>query len=151
MDPTTIVAAAVGGAPALVAAWFAYRASARANEQAAAQAEETNRIAATKVDAEAYERSQLFYEKLLGEADKHLERLRTQVDRLQDQLDRVNTQLANEQDVSNTLRNQVRILTTQVGSMEATVQILRVQMNEGRTLNRADTAPRRPPPPANGH
>lgn len=136
MDVTTVIAAAVGGVPAIAAAWFAYRASVHAN----ATTEESNRIASTKVDAEAYERSQVFYEKLLAEAERHLDRLRGQVDRLQDQLDRVNTQLASEQDVSNTLRNQVRSLFTQVNSMEGTLIEMRRQMGEGRPPRRDGSA-----------
>jgi septal ring factor EnvC (AmiA/AmiB activator) len=127
VDPT-IVAAVVGGVPAIVAAWFAYRASSNAN----AQTEETNRIAATKVDAEAYSRSQAFYEKLLTEADKHIDRLRSQVERLNDELDRVGAQAAQERDVANALRDQVRSLTRQVGAMEGTLAEMRRQMNEGR-------------------
>lgn len=123
---TTVVAAATGGIPAVIAAIFAYKSSIRANAVTA----ETNRLASTKVDAEAYERSQKFYESLLAEAEKHLERLRTQTDRLNDQVDRLNAQLANEQDVSNVLRNQVRGLTTQIGSMEVTLNELRIQVQE---------------------
>lgn len=126
MDSTTVLAAGIGGIPAIAAAWFAYRASMRASETTS----ETNRIAATKVDAEAYTRSQQFYEKLLSEADKHLERLRREVDRVNDQLERVNSQLAQEQDVSNSLRNQIRALTTQVGSMETALSSLRLQVGE---------------------
>lgn len=117
MDPA-ITIALVAGVPSVVAAAFAYRSSARANK-----------ISETKVDAEAYDRSQLFYEKLLAEAEKHLERLRSQVERLNDQLDRVNNQLAQEQDTSNALRNHVRTLQLQVNSLEATVNELRIQLN----------------------
>jgi len=126
MDSTAILAAVFGGVPAVVAAIFAYRSSAQANA-----------VSVKKVDAEAYERSQQFYEKLIAEADKQMERLRLQVDRLNDQVDRVNSQLAQEQDVSNALRNHVRTLTAQVGSMEMTLAELRVQIDSGRAQNRS--------------
>lgn len=127
MDPT-LVAAGIGGVPAIVAAWFAYRSSVRANQST----DEANRIARTKVDAEAYERSQAFYEKLLGEADKHLDRLRAQVDLLSDQLNRVNQQLVSEQEVSATLRGQVRVLGAQVATMEGTIAEVRRQVEAAR-------------------
>lgn len=63
---------AIGGVPAIVAAYFSYRASTRANAQTA----ETNRIAATKVDAEAYERGQRFYREALEQAERQIDRLR---------------------------------------------------------------------------
>jgi peptidoglycan hydrolase CwlO-like protein len=128
MDSTTVVVAAIGGIPAIIAAAFAYRSSVRAastTEQANVRAEA---LAATKVDAEAYERSQHFYEKLLAESDKHLDRLRQQVDSLNAQVDRVNARLAQEQDVSSVLREQVRALTTQVSSMGTTLAVLHDQM-----------------------
>lgn len=125
MDSTTIFAAAIGGVPALVAAWFAYQASMRAT----AITEQGNRVAAIKVDAEAYERSQKFYESLMVEAEKHIERLRTHIERLTDQVDRLNNQLATEQDVSNVLRNQIRALTAQISSMELTLNELRNQVH----------------------
>lgn len=102
-----IVIAAVSAVGSGFAAYLAYRASSRAND-----------IGEKKVDAEAYDRSHAFYEKLLGQADTQLERLRVQVERLNDQL-------AKEQDVSNLLRNHVRTLQSQVDSMEGTMQQLR--------------------------
>src|SRR5215210_3657529 len=118
MDVGTLIAAGIGGVPAIVAATFAFRSSVRATKAT----EAANNLAATKVDAEAYERSQAFYEKTLTEAEKQIDRLRSQIDRL-------TTQLAQEQDVSNVLRNQVRTLATQIGSLEATLNSLRVQLD----------------------
>jgi chromosome segregation ATPase len=129
VDATTIIAAAIGGIPALLAAFFAYKSSTRA----ATITNEANRLAATKVDADAYERSQRFYESLLNEAEKHIDRLRAQTERLNDQVDKLNNQLANEQDVSNVLRNQVRALTTQVGSMDSTLNDLRNELSRRST------------------
>ncbi len=120
MDTTTIVTAVVAGIPSFFAAVFAYRTSAHAN-----------RISETKVDGEAYERSQQFYEKVMAGAERELARLQAQVDRLNDQLERVNNQLALEQDVSNTLRNHLRALQTQVTAMESTVLSLRSGFNRG--------------------
>jgi peptidoglycan hydrolase CwlO-like protein len=139
MDAAAILAASIGGIPAIIAAIFAYKSSANANE-----------VSVKKVDAEAYERSQQFYEKLLSEADRQLERLRVQVDRLNDQVDKVNTQLATEQDVSNVLRNQVRMLTTQVSTMEAMLNEVRLGMTSSRPgaslVSRMD-----PPTPRGSH
>jgi chromosome segregation ATPase len=132
---TTILVAALSLLGSGLAALLSYRASTAANK-----------VSEKKVDAEAYERSQQFYEKLLGEADKALDRLRGQVERLQDQLDRVNGQLAQEQDVSNLLRNHVRSLQTQVNGMETAVSALRTQI----TNTGSATGTRRPPPPADG-
>lgn len=122
IDSSTITAALSGGVPAILAAYFAYRSSMRA----AASTEEANRLASTKVDAEAYERSQRFYESLVAEAEKHIDRLRLQIDKLNEQVDRLLAQVATEQDVSNVLRNQVRALTTQIGNMETTLNELRI-------------------------
>lgn len=134
---TTVAVAVISLFGSGLAALLSFRASTSANK-----------VSEKKVDAEAYERSQQFYEKLLAEADKALDRLRTQVDRLQDQLDRVNTQLAQEQDVSNLLRNHVRALQTQVNSMEASVTSLRTQL----TVTQGTQGFRSPPstPPGGG-
>lgn len=122
MDASTIAAALSGGVPAITAAYFAYRSSIRA----AAVSAEANHIAASKVDAEAYERSQRFYESLVTEAEKHIDRLRGQTDKLNEQVDRLYAQIATEQDVSNVLRNQIRALTTQISTMEITLNELRL-------------------------
>lgn len=127
MDASLLVAG-VTGIPSIAAAVFAYRSSASATRAKAEADFQVNQIAAGKVDAEAFERSQTFYEKVMAAAEKELGRLQGQVDRLHDQLERVNDQLAREQDVSNTLRNHVRTLQSQVSAMEQTVTGLRVQM-----------------------
>lgn len=121
----TILAAAIGGIPAILAALFAYRSSTRA----ARITDDANRLASTKVDADAYERSQRFYESLLHEAEKHIDRLRSQIEILNGQVDRLNSQLVTERDVSNSLRNQVKALTTQVSSMDATLKELRAELS----------------------
>ncbi len=129
---TSILVALVAGVPSVAAALFAYRSSAQATRAKAETDAEVNRIAATKVDAEAFERSQALYEKVLAAAEKEVGRLQSQVDRLHDQLDRVNDQLAREQDVSNTLRNHVRTLQAQVTTMEQTLTALRIQISPQR-------------------
>jgi peptidoglycan hydrolase CwlO-like protein len=135
---STIIVAAVAGVPSIVAAAFAYQSSKRANEATV----EANKIAANKVDGEAYERSRLFYESLLAEAEKHAERLQRQIERLNEQVDRLSSQLAGEQDISNTLRNQIRALQGQIGAMESTLGELRAQVMEraGRPAAQAITA-----------
>lgn len=118
MDNTIVITTVLAGLPSIAAALFAYRTSTQANK-----------ISATKVDGEAYERSQQFYEKVMAGAERELTRLQVQVDRLNQQLERVNSQLALEQDVSNTLRNHLRALQTQVTSMEQTVATLRTGLH----------------------
>lgn len=102
---------------AIVSAILAYNSSKQAN-----------RTTEKKVDAEAFERSQQFYEKLLAEADKAVDRLRVQVERLQDQLDRVSNALSTEQGVSGILRTHVRALQQQVSNMESSIVALRTQL-----------------------
>ena len=126
---TTLLAGVLTGIPSLAAAAFAYRSSVAATRAKSDSDAEVNRLASTKIDAEAYERSQAIYEKAMTAAEKEVNRLQGQVDRLQSQLERVNDQLAREQDVSNTLRNHVRTLQTQVQAMEQTVTSLRTQFS----------------------
>ncbi len=109
MDGAT-TAAILSAVAALGAAFLTYRASSQAN-----------RINSTKVDAEAYDRAQVLWEKALAQAESQTDRLRSQVDRLSDQL-------ATEQDVSNNLRNQVRTLQQTVTSMEQSLSALRLQI-----------------------
>ncbi len=123
----TLITAGVAAVPSMAAALFAYRSSMVATKAKADADAEVARLAQTKVDAEAFERSQSFYEKVMASAEKELARLQSQVDRLHDQLVRVNDQLAKEQDVSNALRNHVRTLQVQVTSMEETLGALRTQ------------------------
>ncbi len=111
MDLTPLLTGIIGGVPAIVAAGFAYRSSAAAN-----------RVEHRKVDAEAYERAREEYEKLL-------DRLQQQIDRMQSNIDRLYAQLASEQDISNTLRNQLRTLMAQVAELEAMIA-----MNRKKTL-----------------
>lgn len=103
MDLVPLLTGVAGGIPAFLAAWFAYRSSSSANK-----------VENRKVDNEAYEKAQAAYERLL-------DRLQRQVDVLQSNLDRVNGMLASEQDVSNKLRNQIRLLTSQLAELEATI------------------------------
>ncbi|MEV0382435.1 hypothetical protein [Nonomuraea sp. NPDC050643] len=113
MSDPSVLAAIVAGLAAVVGAWFAYRASTKANQ-----------LADRKVDMEAYDRNIVYYEKLIANLEKDVERFRTSVDR-------VNAQLAQEQDVSNALRNQVRTMQAQLDLLE-------------RTLNEYRTSPARP-------
>lgn len=131
----TILVALVALTGSGFATVLSYRASGRANA-----------IQEKKLDTEAYDRATGFYDRLLATADRELERLRGQVDRLYDQLQRVNTQLAQEADVSNVLRNQVRALQTQVESMETTMVALR-----GVVPTASANAARREKEKENGH
>lgn len=114
----SIITAGIAAVAAVAGAGFAYRASAQAN-----------RITDKKVDAEAFERSRQIYEKALADADKQLDRLRAQQDRMVDQLTKVNEQLAKEQDLSSTLRAQIRALEIQMETMQEIVATLRAQLS----------------------
>jgi peptidoglycan hydrolase CwlO-like protein len=116
MDKTIIIAA-IGLIGSMMAGFLSFKASSAANKATA----DANRINEKKVDAEAYVRSQGFYEKLLQEADRHLDRLRTQVEELSEQLTRVTQQLSKEQTMSDTLRGQVRQLQQKLNQMEGTL------------------------------
>lgn len=98
-----VIAAVIAALAALGGAWLTYRASSRANK--------TND---RKVDLDEFKEAQAWYKERLAEADRHLERIRAQ-------LDRVNDQLAREQDVSNALRNELRSLQGQVDLLERTL------------------------------
>lgn len=111
-DPSVLVAI-IAGMAAVIGAGFSFRASTKANQ-----------LADRKVDMEAYDRNIVYYEKLIANLEKDVERFRTSVDR-------VNAQLAQEQDVSNALRNQVRTMQSQLDLLE-------------RTLNDYRTSPARP-------
>jgi peptidoglycan hydrolase CwlO-like protein len=112
----------VAALSAIVGAYLTYRSSSRATD-----------VESKKVDQVAYDKAIDYYE-------KQLDRVTQQVDRLSSQLERVNTQLASEQDVSNTLRNQVRILQGQVELLNETLNQLRA-----RTTMHVD--PKTPKPP----
>lgn len=109
MDPAVLAAIGAAGA-AVVGAYLTYR-----------SARQANTINSRKVDLEAFERSQTIYEKTIA-------RLEAQGDRLVEQVEKVNNRLAVEQDISNTLRDQLRTLRTQVDDLNVTVNTLRTQL-----------------------
>jgi len=94
---------------------LSYRAASQANRAAA----ETARSAERQVEGEAYSRGQVMYEKLLTEADRHLDRLRSQIQLLSEELERVSKQLAAEQTANDLLRVQVRQLHERLQTMES--------------------------------
>lgn len=120
---STIVVAVIGGLGAIGSAYLSYRASTSANRAAA----EATKIKAVEAESEAYVRSQHFYEKLLEEADAHLDRLRTQVRLLGEELDRVTQQLSQEQHISDGLRTQIRALQNRIIDVESAMARLRRQ------------------------
>ena len=69
------ISVALSTLSALVAAYFTYRAASLANDRSA----EANRIAATKVDAEAYERAQQYYRDALDHAAREIASLRAEL------------------------------------------------------------------------
>jgi len=115
-----VVVAALGLAGVVLSAVLSYRTSRQVNTAAL----EASRVAERQVDGEAYARSQGFYEKLLSEADRHLDRLRTQIQLLGEDLERVSKQLADEQAANDLLRCQVRQLHERVNAMERQAQAL---------------------------
>ena len=114
---TPLIIAGLSLLGSLSAGYMAYRASTQANK-----------ISDKKVDADAYERARTFYEKLLSDADRQLDRLRTQTDRMQDELSSMNTKLLTEQENSSSLKDHVRNLQRQVLGLEQTVETLNLQL-----------------------
>jgi peptidoglycan hydrolase CwlO-like protein len=106
MNPSVIVAI-VAAVAAAFSAFVAYRASTRAT-----------RVEEKKVDQAAYDVALKYYEQSLGI-------ITTQADRMSSQLDKVSTQLAAEQDVSNRLRSEMRILQQKVQELSRTIAELR--------------------------
>jgi chromosome segregation ATPase len=139
MDTSAIVLAVVAGVPSILAAAFAYRTSNQATKAKVKADEDVNKLSTLKLDAEAFDRSQAFYDKVINAAEKEVDRLQGQIDRLHAQLERVNDQLAREQDVSNTLRNHLRTVQQQVVNMESTVNLLRAQFGPRDPDLRGDT------------
>lgn len=105
-----IVVAIAAASGSIAAAYFSYKASTRATA-----------VEATKVEQDAFDRSVRFYE-------QQLDRMTSQLDRMNVQMERVTTQLAQEQDVSNALRNHVRTLQIQVDALTQTIAELRARM-----------------------
>jgi len=101
------VGALIAAVAAIVAAVLSYRASTKANT-----------VSDRKVDLEEYRDAQARYKEMLAESDRHQERLRGQIERLTTQVDGISQQLAKEQDVSNSLRDQIRALRGQVLLLE---------------------------------
>src|SRR5215217_2336572 len=97
----------VAALSAFACAYLTYKSSIRATD-----------VESKKVDQVAYDKAIDYYE-------KQLDRVTQQVDRLNSQLEKVTNQLASEQDVSNTLRSQVRILQGQVELLNETLNQLR--------------------------
>jgi peptidoglycan hydrolase CwlO-like protein len=127
-----ILLAVIAGIPSVIAALFAYRSSMHANKAT----EDANRLAVSKVEGEAFERSQAFYDRLLANAEKELVRLQAQVDRLNQQLDKTNAELAQEKHVAQGLRVHVATMQAQVVTMETSLESLRAQIQNRPTDNR---------------
>lgn len=118
MDPAIIVAGISGGV-AIVSIIFTYRSSIKATK-----------VDEKKVDQAAYDRAIDFYQKQLDDATKQIDRVTSQMDRLNIQIEKMSTQLAGEQDISNTLRNQVYTLNTQVRLLNDTIIELRERLGQ---------------------
>jgi chromosome segregation ATPase len=126
---------AVAAAPGAVAAFFAYRASTRTSrvqaQSATAVAElnaatERNRLdlERQRMAEDAARKAQEMYAQLIGDLRGELERTYKQVERVQTQTDRIGDQLAKEQDVSSTLRLQVRVQSQEIDQLRAQVETL---------------------------
>lgn len=130
---TGIVTALIGAAGAIVVAglslWGAMRAQ-RASQSAErrqkdadrrAEEERADRAEAQRradVEAQAYERARVAYERIVRELELQLDRNQATVTRFQEHLDQVFARLAQEQDVSNALRNQVHAMQRQVVALQ---------------------------------
>lgn len=108
---TISIVSAVGS---VACAYLVYRSNSRAST-----------IEDRKVDIEAYNKANEYLE-------KQLDRAMAQADRLQVQVDKLTSQLASEQDVSNTLRNNVRALQSQVQTLNETISELRSRVPMGK-------------------
>lgn len=98
MDTSIIVAGGAAGVSVFTAV-LTYRAATKANN-----------ANARKVDLEEHRDALDRLRKIIEEQDRHVERVRAQLERVQEQL-------AREQDVSMTLRVQIRSLQEQVDSL----------------------------------
>ncbi len=96
---TSIVVAGVAAAVSAGTAVLTFRSAAAAN-----------RANAKKVDLEEHRDALARMRQIIDEQDKHIERVRAQLDRVQEQL-------AREQDVSMALRTQIRSLQSQVDEL----------------------------------
>lgn len=128
-----VLAASISGIVALgvavVAAWGAVKAQRISTETQARQAEAEQRSrdesadrdaaqARALVEAKAYERARESYERIVKDLEAQLDRNQRTVQRVQDQLDRVLERLGQEQDISNSLRNQVRAMQEQLATLK---------------------------------
>lgn len=120
MDTSIVVAgiaATVSGATAVLT-WRAATAANVAN--------------AKKVDLEEHRDALGRMRQIIDEQDKHIERVRTQLERVQEQL-------AREQDVSMTLRVQIRSLQTQVDELMRSRARLEAMLSAGTLREKGTT------------
>lgn len=92
----------------------------RAAEHAAAEEQRKRDDAQARavVEAEAYGRARESYELIVHDLQSQLERNQRTVEQVQTQFDLVMRRLATEQDVSNALRSQIRILRDQIDELQ---------------------------------
>lgn len=115
----TIAVAVIAATAAMASAFFTYQASTKATS-----------VENKKVDQTAYDRAIDFYNRQLDDANKQIDRVTAQLDRMSLQLEKMSIQLANEKDVSNTLRNQIKFLESQVEILKTTIADLRGRMGQ---------------------
>lgn len=125
MDSSIWIAIIALGGSALTA-WFGYRSSTKANN--------TND---RKVDLDVHKDAIAALKEIIQEQDRH-------VDRIKVQMNEVHIQLAREQDVSQTLRQQIRMLQEQVDELNASrARLERAMAAQG--LTDPHPGPRKPP------
>ena len=133
MIDTGIVTALIAGAVSIAVAGLSLVGARSAQKSTAAlhqrQAEAEQSAAADKreraeaqaravVEAQAYQRARDSYERIVKDLEAQLDRNQKTVERVQTQLDLVMGRLATEQDVSNTLRSQIRTLQDRIAELQ---------------------------------
>jgi predicted RNase H-like nuclease (RuvC/YqgF family) len=136
---TEILVAIVAGVPTIavsVIAWVGSRQAQKAT-LAAAEREAERDVAAdkAKVEAQAYERARISYQKIVADLEHQVERYQKTMDRLQAQVDRVMDQLAKEQDVSNTLRLRIAQMQDQIAAMQREIDASKATIAEHQRIN----------------
>lgn len=137
-------AIAIGSVPAIggaFAAWVAGRASSRTQRitgevqlqiegQNAAIERARVEIEQSRASKEAVDQLRAIYEQMIGDLRTEIERTQRRMETIQGQSDRLGEQLAKEQDVSNTLRNQIYALQEQLRQHKADMAELERTMRD---------------------
>lgn len=88
------------------------------NLAAREKSEREEQAVRAQVEAHAYARARESYERIVKDLEAQLTRNQVTVERVQQQIDVVLARLATEQDVSNSLRNQIRSLQDRIAELQ---------------------------------